>query len=145
MRGRSAPVDFHRQGAAGKCPKCGARVFDAGMNYICEKSVGADRACTFRTGRSSCSRKFTGAGEEIARRRGKTEFADRNFISKEKQPAFKGIPDRQGWAARRLNFRRGRRRAGRGRPKARRSLLPKIDFTGKESLRQMSQVRRKDF
>jgi len=31
--------------------KCGARVFDAGMNYICEKATGVDRTCKFRTGK----------------------------------------------------------------------------------------------
>ncbi len=32
-------------------PKCGAHVFDAGMNYICEKATGPDKTCTFKTGK----------------------------------------------------------------------------------------------
>jgi DNA topoisomerase-3 len=47
----AAPVDFTGKEPLGKCPKCGARVFDAGMNYICEKATGADRTCKFRTGK----------------------------------------------------------------------------------------------
>jgi DNA topoisomerase-3 len=46
----AAPPDFSAQEPLGKCPKCGARVFESGMNYVCEKSVGADRSCDFRTG-----------------------------------------------------------------------------------------------
>jgi DNA topoisomerase-3 len=47
----SAPVDFTGKEPLGKCPKCGARVFDAGMNYVCEHGTGADHKCTFRTGK----------------------------------------------------------------------------------------------
>ena len=45
----NAPVDFTGKEPLGKCPKCGARVFDAGMNYICEKATGPDKTCTFRS------------------------------------------------------------------------------------------------
>ena len=46
--GRSA-IDFSGKEPVGKCPKCGARVFEHGMNYVCEKSVGRARAATFKT------------------------------------------------------------------------------------------------
>ena len=36
-------VDFTGQEPLGKCPKCGQRVFDTPMSYVCENSVGADR------------------------------------------------------------------------------------------------------
>ncbi|MEK6244686.1 MAG: topoisomerase C-terminal repeat-containing protein, partial [Pseudomonadota bacterium] len=45
------PVDFSGQEALGSCPKCGARVFENGVSYICEKSVGPQRSCDFRSGR----------------------------------------------------------------------------------------------
>jgi DNA topoisomerase-3 len=45
------PVDFSGQAALGACPKCGARVFEHGVAYVCEKSVGKERSCDFRSGR----------------------------------------------------------------------------------------------
>ncbi len=44
-------VDFSAQASLGPCPKCGARVFEHGMAYVCEKSVGPERSCDFRTGK----------------------------------------------------------------------------------------------
>ena len=46
-----APVDFSAQEALGKCPRCGASVYEHGNAYVCEKSVGADKSCTFRSGK----------------------------------------------------------------------------------------------
>jgi DNA topoisomerase III len=46
-----APVDFSGQEPLGKCPKCGHRVFEHGMAYTCEKAVGPDKSCDFRSGR----------------------------------------------------------------------------------------------
>jgi DNA topoisomerase-3 len=45
------PVDFSAQEALGKCPKCGASVYEHGNAYVCEKSVGAAKSCTFRSGK----------------------------------------------------------------------------------------------
>ena len=45
----TAPIDFTDKEPLGKCPKCGARVFDAGMNYICENATGTAKTCTFKT------------------------------------------------------------------------------------------------
>ncbi|HTP61606.1 MAG TPA: DNA topoisomerase III [Burkholderiales bacterium] len=45
------PVDFSGQEPLGTCPKCGSRVFEHGVSYVCEKSVGKDRSCDFRSGR----------------------------------------------------------------------------------------------
>jgi DNA topoisomerase-3 len=44
-------VDFSGQPALGACPKCGSGVFEHGMNYVCEKSVGLERSCDFRSGK----------------------------------------------------------------------------------------------
>jgi len=43
--------DFSDQTPLGACPKCGARVFELPMAYVCERAVGAGRTCDFRTGR----------------------------------------------------------------------------------------------
>jgi DNA topoisomerase-3 len=45
------PVDFSGAESLGPCPKCGARVFEHGLKYVCERSVGADRSCDFSTGK----------------------------------------------------------------------------------------------
>jgi len=42
--------DFSQSDALGACPKCGARIFQHGMAYVCEKSVTAGRSCDFRSG-----------------------------------------------------------------------------------------------
>ena len=44
------PVDFTGQEPLGPCPKCGARVFEHGLSYVCERAVGPARACDFRSG-----------------------------------------------------------------------------------------------
>ena len=44
-------VDFSTQETLGACPKCASRVFEHGMSYVCEKSVGAGRTCDFRSGK----------------------------------------------------------------------------------------------
>ena len=48
--GEEAP-DFSGQEPLGACPKCAARVFELGMAYSCEKAVGPERKCDFRSGR----------------------------------------------------------------------------------------------
>jgi DNA topoisomerase-3 len=49
--GSSEPVDFSQQQPLGNCPKCGAHVYDHGMAYVCEKSVGTAKSCDFRSGK----------------------------------------------------------------------------------------------
>jgi DNA topoisomerase-3 len=44
-------VDFSGQEPLGSCPKCGARVFEHGVAYVCEKAIGRERSCDFRSGR----------------------------------------------------------------------------------------------
>jgi DNA topoisomerase-3 len=47
----SEAVDFTGQEPLGGCPKCGARVFEHGVAYVCEKALGPGRSCDFRSGR----------------------------------------------------------------------------------------------
>jgi DNA topoisomerase-3 len=44
-------VDFSGFEPLGACPKCGARVFEQPMAYVCEKSTGAAKSCDFRSGK----------------------------------------------------------------------------------------------
>ena len=48
--GEEAP-DFSAQEPLGACPKCGARVYEHGVTYTCEKALGPQRSCVFRSGR----------------------------------------------------------------------------------------------
>ncbi|MBL8434234.1 MAG: DNA topoisomerase III [Zoogloea sp.] len=45
------PVDFSDQQPLGTCPKCTSRVFEHGLSYVCEKSVGPGKSCDFRSGK----------------------------------------------------------------------------------------------
>ena len=44
-------VDFSSQESLGSCPKCASRVFEHGLAYVCEKSLGSQRQCDFRSGK----------------------------------------------------------------------------------------------
>ncbi len=44
-------VDFSGQQSLGPCPKCRSQVFEHGMSYVCEKSVGPNKTCDFRSGK----------------------------------------------------------------------------------------------
>ena len=86
----AAPVDFTGKEPLGKCPKCGARVFDAGMNYICEKATGADKTCTFRTGKIILQQEI--APEQVKKllAEGKTDLL-KGFISKKTNRKFEAF------------------------------------------------------
>jgi DNA topoisomerase-3 len=43
--------DFSGQTSLGACPKCGSRVFELPMAYVCERAVGPSKSCDFRSGR----------------------------------------------------------------------------------------------
>lgn len=43
--------DFSDQQSLGPCPKCQSRVFEHGMAFVCEKSVGPEKSCDFRSGK----------------------------------------------------------------------------------------------
>ncbi|MDB5814152.1 MAG: topoisomerase [Rhodocyclales bacterium] len=45
------PPDFSAQTTLGPCPKCGNGVYEHGMAYVCEKSLGAGKSCDFRSGK----------------------------------------------------------------------------------------------
>ena len=45
------PPDFSALEKLGHCPKCGSNVYEQGIAYVCEKSVGTGRSCDFRSGR----------------------------------------------------------------------------------------------
>jgi DNA topoisomerase-3 len=50
-QGEAEAVDFSGQPSVGQCPKCAHPVFEHGLYYVCEKSVGPEKSCDFRTGK----------------------------------------------------------------------------------------------
>ncbi len=48
----AAPIDFTGQEPIGKCPKCGAGVFEGPESYVCERSQSEGKRCSFRTGKT---------------------------------------------------------------------------------------------
>ncbi|HET7200970.1 MAG TPA: DNA topoisomerase, partial [Burkholderiales bacterium] len=83
--GTVAKVDFSGLTPLGPCPKCGGRVFEQPMAYICENSASADRRCDFRSGRVILQRPIE--PEEIQKllATGKTDLLHR-FISRKGRP-----------------------------------------------------------
>jgi DNA topoisomerase-3 len=127
----AAPVDFTGKEPLGKCPKCGARVFDAGMNYICEKATGADRSCKFRTGKIILQQEISPEQVKKLLAEGKTDLLTK-FISKKNNRPFKAfLIIKDGGTAFEFPPRERKTKAKGGTPKA---PLPKMDFTGKEPL-----------
>ncbi|TDV18674.1 DNA topoisomerase III [Paraburkholderia caballeronis] len=43
--------DFSAQEPVGACPKCGGRVYEHGMSYVCEHTVANPKSCDFRSGK----------------------------------------------------------------------------------------------
>jgi DNA topoisomerase-3 len=129
----AAPVDFTGKEPLGRCPKCGARVFDAGMNYICEKATGAEKTCTFRTGKIILQQEISPEQVRKLLAEGRTDLLTK-FISKKNNRAFKAfLVVKDGGTAFEFPPREAKARGKGGTPK---EPPPKIDFTGKEPLGQ---------
>jgi DNA topoisomerase III len=79
------PVDFSAQQTLGNCPKCGKRVFEHGMSYVCEAAVGPARSCDFRSGKIILQRPIERAQMEKLLATGKTDLLHK-FISKKGRP-----------------------------------------------------------
>jgi DNA topoisomerase-3 len=83
--GAVAEVDFSGQEPLGKCPKCGHRVFETAMHYVCEKAVGPGRTCAFRSGKVILQQAIDRAQMIKLLETGKTDLLDK-FISKKGRP-----------------------------------------------------------
>jgi len=131
----AAPVDFTGKEPLGKCPKCGARVFDAGMNYVCEKAVGPDKTCTFKTGKIILQQEMSVEQVKKLLNEGKTDLL-KGFVSKKTNRKFEAfLIVKDGGTA--FEFApREKKGKGAGKSAAPKEPLPKLDFTGKESLGQ---------
>jgi len=83
--GSEEAPDFSKQESLGACPKCGAGVFEHGVAYVCEKSVGAERSCDFRTGKIILQQPVERAQMQKLLATGRTDLLPR-FISKKGRP-----------------------------------------------------------
>ncbi len=79
------PPDFSAQTSLGACPKCGARVFEHGVAYLCEKSAGATPSCDFRSGKIILQQPIERAQMEKLLATGRTDLLVR-FISRKGRP-----------------------------------------------------------
>jgi DNA topoisomerase-3 len=79
--GEDEEVDFSGQEPLGSCPKCGARVFEHGVAYVCEKAVGAGRTCDFRSGRMILQQPIERAQMQKLLETGRTDLLT-GFVSK---------------------------------------------------------------
>jgi len=131
--GPAAEVDFTGKEPVGACPKCRHRVFENGMHYVCEKAVGAKRACDFRAGAVILQQPVDRTQFSKLLAQGKTDLL-KGFVSKRngrKFEAFLVLKD----GAVRFEFvpRPARTRSDPAGKKSAPSNAP-LDFTGQESL-----------
>ena len=80
-------VDFSGQEALGACPKCGARVFEQPMAYVCEKSTGAAKTCDFRSGKVILQQEISKAEMQKLLETGKTSLL-KGFVSNRTRKKF---------------------------------------------------------
>ena len=80
-------VDFSAQQSLGPCPKCSARVFEHGMSYVCEKSVGPNRTCDFRSGKIILQQEMSRAEMEKLLETGRTSLL-KGFVSSRTRRKF---------------------------------------------------------
>ena len=90
----NAPApDFTGQTPLGPCPKCGANVFEMPQAYVCEKAVGPDKRCDFRSGRVILQRPIERAQMEKLLATGKTDLLQ--FVSARTRRPFSAFLVRQ--------------------------------------------------
>ncbi len=87
-------IDFSAQQPLGSCPKCAARVFEFGKNYICERTVPttaqAVPSCDFKSGQVILQQPIAREQMEKLLATGKTDLMDK-FVSMRTRRAFKAF------------------------------------------------------
>ncbi|HYT96181.1 MAG TPA: DNA topoisomerase III [Casimicrobiaceae bacterium] len=85
--------DFSQLTPLGPCPKCGHRVFEVGNVYVCERAIGTDRSCDFRSGRTILQRPIDPAQMQKLLTTGKTDLLQ--FVSSRTRRPFSAYLVRQ--------------------------------------------------
>jgi DNA topoisomerase-3 len=88
------PVDFSAHTPLGSCPKCAGRVFEYGMNYVCENSTGPDKTCDFRTGKMILQQEISPEQIQKLLNTGKTDLLE-GFVSSRTNRKFKAYLAKQ--------------------------------------------------
>jgi DNA topoisomerase III len=122
----AVPVDFTGKEPLGKCPACGANVFDAGMNYVCEKQAGPEKSCKFRTGKIILQQEISPEQVKKLLGEGKTDLL-KSFVSKKTNRKFEAYLVVKGGTTA-FEF-APREKKGKGAKSA--EPAPPIDFNGK--------------
>ncbi len=128
-----AQVDFSGQEPVGQCPKCHHRVFELPMRYVCEKSVGPDRPCDFRTGKIILQQPIDRPQVQKLLQTGKTDLLDK-FISRKGRPFKAYLVIKDGEVAFEFEPRPARGKGAAAQKRAPKEPAPKLDFTGKTPL-----------
>ena len=126
-------VDFTGQEPVGKCPKCGNRIFEMAMQYVCEKAAGPGRTCDFRSGKIILQRPIERAQMQKLLETGKTDLLEK-FISKKGRPFKAFLVAKDGKVGFEFEPRKARARTGAPKSAAPKEAAPRIDFTGQEPL-----------
>jgi DNA topoisomerase-3 len=128
--GAAQPVDFSGKEPLGKCPKCGGRVFELGMSYLCENSVGPNKTCDFRAGKVILQQPLDHEQMKKLLNTGKTDLLPR-FISRKGRPfkAFLVLTDKKD-----VGFEFEKREARTRKERKPREPVAKIDFSAQEPL-----------
>lgn len=87
-------VDFTSQTSLGACPKCSSAVYEHGMKYLCEKSVGPNKSCDFSTGKVVLQQEISKEQVSKLLNEGKTDLLT-NFKSNRTGRGFKAYLARQ--------------------------------------------------
>ncbi|CAM3793855.1 DNA topoisomerase III [Bordetella tumulicola] len=87
-------VDFSGHTPVGNCPKCQSRVFEHGLSYVCEKSVGPDKTCDFRSGKIILQQEISRDQMQKLLTDGRTDLLD-GFVSSRTNRKFKAFLVRQ--------------------------------------------------
>jgi DNA topoisomerase-3 len=123
-----AEVDFTGQQPVGKCPQCQHAVYELPMHYVCEKAVGNNRTCTFRSGKIILQQPVDRVQMAKLLEHGKTDLLDK-FVSKKGRPFKAYLVRKDGRVEFEFEARAPRGKRGAPTPK---TPEPKVDFTGKE-------------
>ena len=85
-------VDFSGQQALGDCPKCGGKVYEHGMNYVCENTPA--KKCDFRSGKVILRQEIQREQMQKLLTVGRTDLLDA-FVSNRNGRRFKAFLVRQ--------------------------------------------------
>jgi DNA topoisomerase III len=128
-------VDFTGKEPVGQCPKCKANVYENGMSYVCEKSVGANKSCDFRSGTIILQQPIERAQMAKLLTTGKTDLLTK-FVSKKNGRAFKAFLalGKDGKISFEFEPRPPKGKGAGGKGAKAKEPAAKIDFTGQEPL-----------